>query len=27
VVRHGPTSELIGDNRTLEEALVAWGAA
>jgi ABC-2 type transport system ATP-binding protein len=27
VVREGPTSELVGDERTLEEALVAWGAA
>jgi len=27
VVREGPTSELVGDGRTLEEALEAWGAA
>jgi ABC-2 type transport system ATP-binding protein len=26
VVREGPTDHLIGDGRTLEEALVAWGA-
>lgn len=27
VVQQGPTDRLVGDNRTLEEALVAWGAA
>jgi ABC-2 type transport system ATP-binding protein len=27
VVKEGPTDELIGDDRTLEEALMAWGAA
>ncbi|MHC4944763.1 MAG: ABC transporter ATP-binding protein [Planctomycetota bacterium] len=27
VVKEGPTTELVGDERTLEEALVAWGAA
>ena len=27
VVREGPTSDLIGDGQTLEEALSAWGAA
>lgn len=27
VVKEGLTSELVGDERTLEEALVAWGAA
>jgi ABC-2 type transport system ATP-binding protein len=27
VVKEGPTSELVGDERTLEEALMAWGAA
>jgi ABC-type multidrug transport system ATPase subunit len=27
VVREGPTSELVGEGRTLEEALVEWGAA
>lgn len=27
VVRDGTTDELVGDDRTLEEALVAWGAA
>ena len=27
VVRQGPTDELIGDESTLEEALVNWGAA
>jgi len=27
VVHEGPTDELIGDERTLEEAMVAWGAA
>jgi len=27
VVREGPTNDLVGDGQTLEEALVAWGAA
>jgi ABC-2 type transport system ATP-binding protein len=27
VVREGPTSELVGEHRTLEEALEEWGAA
>jgi len=27
VVQRGPTDDLVGDGRTLEEALVAWGAA
>jgi len=27
VVTEGPTDELVGEGRTLEEALVAWGAA
>ena len=27
VVEDGPTHELVGDRRTLEEALLAWGAA
>lgn len=27
VVQQGPTDRLVGDSRTLEEALVAWGAA
>jgi ABC-2 type transport system ATP-binding protein len=27
VVREGPTGELVGEDRTLEEALEAWGAA
>jgi len=27
VVRDGPTDELVGEGRTLEEALLAWGAA
>jgi len=27
VVKEGPTERLVGDNRTLEEALVEWGAA
>ncbi|HJN73675.1 MAG TPA: hypothetical protein QGF58_07060 [Myxococcota bacterium] len=27
VVQWGPTDDLVGDGRTLEEALVAWGAA
>jgi ABC-2 type transport system ATP-binding protein len=27
VVREGPTDELVGDGRTLEEALLSWGAA
>ena len=27
VVQQGPTDQLVGDDRTLEEALVAWGAA
>ena len=27
VVREGPTDELVGEGRTLEEALEAWGAA
>ncbi len=27
VVREGPTDELVGDDRTLEEAMRAWGAA
>ncbi len=27
VVREGPADELVGDERTLEEALIAWGAA
>ncbi len=27
VVREGPTDELVGEARTLEEALLAWGVA
>ena len=27
VVNEGPTNELVGEERTLEEALLAWGAA
>ena len=27
VVQQGPTPDLVGENRTLEEALLAWGAA
>ena len=27
VVQEGPTDELVGHERTLEEALMAWGAA
>jgi ABC-2 type transport system ATP-binding protein len=27
VVKEGPTDDLVGEERTLEEALVAWGAA
>ncbi len=27
VVREGPADELVGDDRTLEEAIEAWGAA
>ena len=27
VIREGYTSDLVGDERTLEEALLAWGAA
>ena len=27
VIAQGPTDELVGEERTLEEALVAWGAA
>jgi len=27
VVREGPTDELVGEGRTLEEAIDAWGAA
>jgi len=27
VVQEGPTDTLVGDDRTLEEALVQWGAA
>jgi ABC-2 type transport system ATP-binding protein len=27
VVREGPTDQLVGEERTLEEALLAWGAA
>ena len=27
VVNEGPTNELVGEGRTLEEALLAWGAA
>jgi ABC-2 type transport system ATP-binding protein len=27
VVREGPTDELVGEGQTLEEALLAWGAA
>ena len=27
VVKEGVTSDLVGDDRTLEEALIAWGAA
>ncbi len=27
VVKDGATDDLVGENRTLEEALVAWGAA
>lgn len=27
VVREGPTDELVGEERTLEEALIEWGAA
>jgi ABC-2 type transport system ATP-binding protein len=27
VVQQGPTEELVGDDRTLEEAMMSWGAA
>ncbi len=27
VLQHGRTDELVGDDRTLEEAITAWGAA
>jgi ABC-2 type transport system ATP-binding protein len=27
VVKHGPTDDLVGEQRTLEEALIEWGAA
>jgi len=27
VIREGPTNDLVGEDRTLEEALEAWGAA
>jgi ABC-2 type transport system ATP-binding protein len=27
VIREGATDDLVGDDRTLEEALLAWGAA
>jgi len=27
VVRDGSTEQLVGDDRTLEEALQVWGAA
>jgi ABC-2 type transport system ATP-binding protein len=27
VVRDGPTDDLVGEERTLEEALISWGAA
>ena len=27
IVQEGPTNSLVGDERTLEEALVSWGAA
>ena len=27
VVQQGPTDELVGDSRTLEEAMLTWGAA
>jgi ABC-2 type transport system ATP-binding protein len=27
VVQEGPTADLVGERRTLEEALLAWGAA
>ncbi|MBT3222499.1 MAG: ABC transporter ATP-binding protein [Proteobacteria bacterium] len=27
IVKNGATDELVGDHRTLEEALLAWGAA
>ena len=27
VINEGPTNELVGEDRTLEEALLAWGAA
>jgi ABC-2 type transport system ATP-binding protein len=27
IVREGPTNELVGEERTLEEALLSWGAA
>jgi ABC-2 type transport system ATP-binding protein len=27
VVREGPTDDLVGEGRTLEEALLSWGAA
>jgi ABC-type branched-subunit amino acid transport system ATPase component len=26
VVTEGPTTELVSDTRTLEEAMMAWGA-
>jgi ABC-type multidrug transport system ATPase subunit len=27
VVKEGPTDHLVGRERTLEEALISWGAA
>jgi ABC-2 type transport system ATP-binding protein len=27
VIQQGPTADLVGDDRTLEEAMVSWGAA
>ena len=27
VVREGSTDDLVGEERTLEEALITWGAA
>jgi ABC-2 type transport system ATP-binding protein len=27
VIKEGPTNSLVGDKRTLEEALISWGAA
>lgn len=27
ILRDGPTDQLVGEGRTLEEAIVAWGAA